>query len=152
MAVVAVCGGCGGFFVIIIPTLVQGPGLRPRLQLGLGCGNSPPPPSHCRWNLKLKLIAIETAIPQPNKFNFKKIAQRQSSRGTHNSGRTISHCSCLLRTMVSNMLNTPGTAGGPGGRDRTLAVKSRKNARKFAFFRKKIKITEKKIFFFAYIF
>ena len=24
--------------------------------------------------------------------------------------------------------NTPGTAGGPGGRDRTLAVKSRKNA------------------------
>ena len=26
--------------------------------------------------------------------------------------------------------NTPGTAGGPGGRDRTLAVKSRKNTRK----------------------
>ena len=26
--------------------------------------------------------------------------------------------------------NTPGTAGGPGGRDRTLAVKSRKNAKK----------------------
>ena len=26
--------------------------------------------------------------------------------------------------------NTPGTAGGPGGRYRTLAVKSRKNARK----------------------
>ena len=25
-------------------------------------------------------------------------------------------------------INTPGTAGGPGGRDRTLAVKSRKNA------------------------
>ena len=23
---------------------------------------------------------------------------------------------------------TPGTAGGPGGRDRTLALKSRKNA------------------------
>ena len=33
---------------------------------------------------------------------------------------------------------TPGTAGGPGGRDRTMAVKSRKNARKSAFFRKKI--------------
>ena len=26
--------------------------------------------------------------------------------------------------------NTPVTAGGPGGRDRTLAVKSKKNARK----------------------
>ena len=38
--------------------------------------------------------------------------------------------------------NTPGTAGGPGGRDRTLAVKSRKNARKSAFFLKKIKITK----------
>ena len=35
---------------------------------------------------------------------------------------------------------TPGTAGGPGGRDQTMAVKSRKNARKSAFFRKK-KIT-----------
>ena len=31
-------------------------------------------------------------------------------------------------------INTPGTAGGPGGRDRTLAVKSRKNARKSFFF------------------
>ena len=30
--------------------------------------------------------------------------------------------------------NTPGTAGGPGGRDRTLAVKSKKIARKSAFF------------------
>ena len=37
--------------------------------------------------------------------------------------------------------NTPGTAGGPGGCDRTLAVKSRKNARKSVFFCKKIKIT-----------
>ena len=35
--------------------------------------------------------------------------------------------------------NTPGTAGGPGGRDRTLAVKSRKNARKSVFCRKKNK-------------
>ena len=33
--------------------------------------------------------------------------------------------------------NTPGTAGGPGGRDRTLAVKSQKIARKSAFFHKK---------------
>ena len=31
--------------------------------------------------------------------------------------------------------NTPGTAGGPGGRDRTLAVKSKKIARKSPFFR-----------------
>ena len=31
-------------------------------------------------------------------------------------------------------LNTPGTAGGPGGRDRTLAVKSKKIARKSPFF------------------
>ena len=30
--------------------------------------------------------------------------------------------------------NTLGTAGGPGGRDRTLAVKSRKNVRKITFF------------------
>ena len=30
--------------------------------------------------------------------------------------------------------NTPGTAGGPGGRDRTLAVESRKNIRKITFF------------------
>ena len=29
--------------------------------------------------------------------------------------------------------NTPGTAGGPGGCDRTLALKSRINARKSAF-------------------
>ena len=35
----------------------------------------------------------------------------------------------------------PGTADGPGGRDRTLGVKSRKNARKLVFFRKKKKIT-----------
>ena len=30
-------------------------------------------------------------------------------------------------------LNTPGTAGGPGGRDRTLAVKSKKIAKKSFF-------------------
>ena len=30
--------------------------------------------------------------------------------------------------------NTPGTAGGPGGRDRTLAVKSRKTDEKSPFF------------------
>ena len=31
-------------------------------------------------------------------------------------------------------LNTPGTRGGPGGGDRTLAVKSRKKVRKITFF------------------
>ena len=36
----------------------------------------------------------------------------------------------------------PGTAGGPGGRDRTMAVKSKKKARKsVVFFVKKIRIT-----------
>ena len=35
---------------------------------------------------------------------------------------------------------TPGTAGGPGGNDRTLAVKSRKNVRKITFFSLKNKI------------
>ena len=34
--------------------------------------------------------------------------------------------------------NTPGTAGGPGGRDQTLAAKSRKISRKSFFSRKKI--------------
>ena len=38
--------------------------------------------------------------------------------------------------------NTPGTVGGLGGRDRTLAVKSFKKPNKNQFFfRKKIKIT-----------
>ena len=37
--------------------------------------------------------------------------------------------------------NTPGTRGGPGGRDRTLAVKSRKTPKNQLFCCKKIKIT-----------
>ena len=40
--------------------------------------------------------------------------------------------------------DTPGTAGGPGGRDRTLAIKSRKTSEKTPFFLKKIKFTQKK--------
>ena len=48
--------------------------------------------------------------------------------------------------------NTPGTAGGPGGRDRTLAEKSKKIARKSPFFLGGKKITQKTYFFFAYIF
>ena len=43
--------------------------------------------------------------------------------------------------------NTPGTAGGPGGRDRTLAVESRKTSEKSPFFLKKIKFIQKKYFF-----
>ena len=43
--------------------------------------------------------------------------------------------------------NTPGTAGGPGGCDQTLAVKSRKTSEKSPFFLKKIKFTPKKYFF-----
>merc|ERR1712128_408731 len=39
---------------------------------------------------------------------------------------------------AKNGENTPGTVGGQGGRDRTLAVKSRKNAKKSSFFVKKI--------------
>ena len=31
--------------------------------------------------------------------------------------------------------DTPGTAGGPGGRDRMLAVKRRKNSRKSIYFK-----------------
>ena len=42
--------------------------------------------------------------------------------------------------------NTPGTAGGPGSRDRTLAIQL-KIARKSFFSSKKIKINKKSIFF-----
>ena len=42
--------------------------------------------------------------------------------------------------------------GGPGGRDRMLAVKSRKNGRKISFFfLKKIKFTPKNILFCIYL-
>ena len=43
--------------------------------------------------------------------------------------------------------NPPGTAGGPGGHDRRLAVQSRKTAGKISFFGKKNKIYHPKIFF-----
>ena len=39
-----------------------------------------------------------------------------------------------------NLWNTPGTAGGPGGRDQTLTLKSKRNARKSVFFVKKLKL------------
>ena len=44
-------------------------------------------------------------------------------------------------------MDRTGTAGGPGGRDRTLAVKTRKTAEKSPFFLRKIKFTPKKYFF-----
>ena len=44
-------------------------------------------------------------------------------------------------------INTPGTAGGPGGRDRTLAVA--KNRTKMTFFSGGKKNYPKKIFFFC---
>ena len=47
--------------------------------------------------------------------------------------------------------NNPGTAGGPGGRDRTLAVKTRKTSEKSPFFLKKIKFTPQKYFFLSHI-
>ena len=52
-------------------------------------------------------------------------------------------------SILSPVINTPGTAGGPGGRDRTLDIKSRKNVRKITFFSLKNKIYPKKIFFFC---
>ena len=48
---------------------------------------------------------------------------------------------------IKYLYNTPGTAGGPGVRDRTLAVKRRKNSRKE---RKKKKYL-KEIFVFLHI-
>ena len=44
-----------------------------------------------------------------------------------------------------NYNNTPGTAGGPGGRDRTLAVA--KNRAKMTFFSGGEKLPKKNIFF-----
>ena len=40
----------------------------------------------------------------------------------------------MVITMASYALQTPPQVGGPGGRDRRLAAKRRKNARKSAFF------------------
>ena len=50
-------------------------------------------------------------------------------------------CACMLAYIY-----TPGTAGGPGGRDRTLAVNARKNGKKSAISCKKIKFTKNNIF------
>ena len=54
----------------------------------------------------------------------------------------------LISTPIEDILcNTPGSAGGPGGRDRTLAVKSRKKGRKSVFFF--VKKLNELIFFFC---
>ena len=37
----------------------------------------------------------------------------------------------ILKLIRPNVKYTPGTAGGPGGRDRMLSVKSRKNAQNY---------------------
>ena len=54
------------------------------------------------------------------------------------------------KTEKKKKKDTPGTAGGPGGRDRTLAVKSKKKHLKISFF--PAKINKNLQFFFAYIF
>ena len=45
-------------------------------------------------------------------------------------GWTSRHFSSVYLKQTKNNQNTPGTAGGPGGRDRTLAVKSLKKPKK----------------------
>ena len=48
----------------------------------------------------------------------------------------ISRLSDRIKSQITttNNSNTPGTAGGPGGRDQTLAVKRRKNAQLFCMY------------------
>ena len=55
-----------------------------------------------------------------------------------------------LQTISRDRRNTPGTVGGPGGRDRTLAIKSRKTFEKSHFFLLK-KIYPPKKYFFLHI-
>ena len=54
-------------------------------------------------------------------------------------------CKLFLCCLGENKVNTPGTRGGPGGRDRTLAVNRRKNPQKSFFFVKINKNYLKKI-------
>ena len=55
------------------------------------------------------------------------------------ANKSLNHM--LTHSQLAIGRDTPGTAGVPGGRDRTLDIKSRKHAKKSGFFRKKIKIT-----------
>ena len=52
-----------------------------------------------------------------------------------------------LGKVIEKHSNTPGSRGGPGDRDRKLAVKRRKNAQKSVLFRKKMKIIKNKYLF-----
>ena len=72
------------------------------------------------------------------------VLARQSTKHTAKSEnlQTFGH-------PVESKYNTPGTAGGPGGRDRTLAVKSQKSLENHLFFLGGKKITPKKYFFFC---
>ena len=64
----------------------------------------------------------------------------------------ISHGKLCRYELGVNTQNTPGNKGGPGGRDRTLDVKSRKITKKSVCFFVKNKNYLKKNIFFAYIF
>ena len=78
---------------------------------------------------------------------------QQETQSTKNKSYGFNNSFLNLQKFIGSYLdgkcefNTPGTAGGPGGRDRTLAVKSRKTPDKSSFFRKKIKFTLKKYIF-----
>ena len=71
-----------------------------------------------------------TAHPHANTI------QRQDNT-KYNAGQKVT---CHIYKVFNLCKNTPGTAGGPGGHDRTLTVKSRKMAKNQHFFRKKNKI------------
>ena len=69
---------------------------------------------------------------------------RQSYSSTIYKLNPVSYLNDVDMHMGSiNKYNTPGTAGGPGGRDRTLAVKSRKTAGSFPEVGKKQKTEER---------
>ena len=83
------------------------------------------------------------AVPQARRHQLSTVA-------THTKQKQLlqptgcSSCNCWLFEsknitfhcfkQIKGLFNTPGTAGGPGGRDRTLAVKSLKNYKKIDFF------------------
>ena len=74
--------------------------------------------SHKMENFKNLSRKTRNLDPQvfPNKcYQFIVLTMNKEDRGNNTSGQKENR-------------NTPGTAGGPGGRDQTLAVKSRKIA------------------------
>ena len=75
-------------------------------------------------------------VGQKQKTEEKKRRERERERlnnGENNGQATHGARKHAWRTQAA-WANTPGTAGGPGGRDRTLAVKSRKTSEKSPFF------------------